>query len=148
MVTLKEIDRSNLPDCLRLELGAGQEKFVSPPVRSLAWAYVYRDQCRPFGVFDAERMVGYLLLLYDDGEKTYNLLHMMIDRTQQGRGFGREALRLVIEAARKRPFGPSDTLLLTCDPANAAARSLYRSIGFEPTGRADGGEEELALRLV
>ena len=34
----------------RLKLANGQERFVSHPIRSLAQAYVYRNQCQPFAV--------------------------------------------------------------------------------------------------
>lgn len=33
-----------------LKLANGQERFVSHPIRSLAQAYVYRNQCQPFAV--------------------------------------------------------------------------------------------------
>ena len=48
-ITLRPIDESNFIDCFNLQLGDGQDKFVSHPIRSLAQAYVYRDQCQPFG---------------------------------------------------------------------------------------------------
>ena len=34
----------------KLKLANGQERFVSHPIRSLAQAYVYRNQCQPFAV--------------------------------------------------------------------------------------------------
>ena len=61
-IALRQIDESNFLDCFALELAAGQEKFVSSPIRSLAQAYVYRNQCTPFGVFAGGRMVGYVML--------------------------------------------------------------------------------------
>ena len=48
-ITLKRIDESNFIDCFNLKLAMGQEKYVSNPVRSLAQAYVYYNQCVPFG---------------------------------------------------------------------------------------------------
>jgi diamine N-acetyltransferase len=48
-ITLKPIDENNFTDVFNLELANGQEIFVSHPVRSLAQAYVYRNQCQPFG---------------------------------------------------------------------------------------------------
>ena len=49
MVELKVIAEDNFIDAFNLKLASGQERFVSHPVRSLAQAYVYRDQCQPFG---------------------------------------------------------------------------------------------------
>lgn len=50
-ITLKKIDETNYLSAFGLKLRAGQERFVSHPVRSLAQAYVYYHQCTPFGIF-------------------------------------------------------------------------------------------------
>ena len=146
-VVLKKIDESNYLECFRLELGPGQERFVSNPVRSLAQAYVYYHQCTPFGVFDGARMVGYVMVIYDYDEQTYNIWHMMIDRREQGRGYGRAAMERALEYIRRKPFGDSDRVLLTCSPENKPAMKLYRSMGFAETGRRDEDEIELALTI-
>ncbi len=49
MVELRKITEDNFIDAFNLKLGQGQELFVSHPIRSLAQAYVYREQCQPFG---------------------------------------------------------------------------------------------------
>lgn len=146
-ITLKQIDETNYLDAFRLKLAPGQERFVSQPIRSLAQAYVYRNQCTPFGVYCGDKLAGYLMVLYDDEEKTYNLWHMMIDEARQHRGYGRKALERAVAYAGTKPFGPSDTLLLTCDPENGSAWALYRSLGFSETGRSDGDERELMLPI-
>ena len=45
MTELRAITEDNFLDAFRLRLAPGQERFVSHPVRSLAQAYVYREQC-------------------------------------------------------------------------------------------------------
>lgn len=47
MIKLTQIDETNFLECFALRLDNGQERFVSSPIRSLAQAYVYRDQCMP-----------------------------------------------------------------------------------------------------
>ena len=54
MVELKAITEDNFIDAFHLRLARGQEEFVSHPIRSLAQAYVYREQCQPFG--DSDRV--------------------------------------------------------------------------------------------
>ncbi len=49
MTELRPITEENFIDTFNLKLAPGQEDFVSHPVRSLAQAYVYRDQCQPSG---------------------------------------------------------------------------------------------------
>ena len=40
MISLKAINEENFVDAFNLKLAKGQEEYVSPPVRSLAQAYV------------------------------------------------------------------------------------------------------------
>ena len=101
-VSLRQIDEGNFLDCFALKLAEGQERFVSSPVRSLAQAYVYRRCCTPFGVYAGETMVGYVMVIYDSDENTYNLWHLMIDRRFQGRGYGRAMLDFVCAQYRGR----------------------------------------------
>ena len=55
ITALKAITEDNFIDAFNLKLAPGQEAFVSHTVRSLAQAYVYRDQCRPFGIYAESR---------------------------------------------------------------------------------------------
>lgn len=146
MVNLRPITSENYLEAFRLSLAPGQKRFVSDPVRSLAQAYVWRNQCQPFGIYAGETMVGYLLVIYDDEENTYNIWHLMVDQSRQRKGYGRAALRAAAEYIRTKPFGDSRTVLLTCSPENPAF-SLYEELGYCPTGRVDGDEIELALTL-
>ena len=147
-VTLRAIDESNFIACFHLELAPGQEEFVSHPIRSLAQAYVYRDQCQPFGVYDSEKLVGYVMVIYDYDEACYNIWHLMIDKDHQGNGYGKAAMQRVLEYIRTKPFGPSDTVLITCNPENIPVVRLYSSLGFRQTGRSDEDEVELGLTLT
>ncbi|MGM9618275.1 MAG: GNAT family N-acetyltransferase [Oscillospiraceae bacterium] len=146
-VCLKPIGEDNFLDAFHLKLGEGQEAYVSHPIRSLAQAYVYRTQCQPFGIYADESMVGYVMVIYDYDIPEYDIWHMMIDAAQQGKGYGRAALQLVLDYIRQKPFGASNRVALTCNKDNAAALALYRSMGFALTGNQDDDEVELALTL-
>ena len=146
-IHLQPIDQTNFLPCFQLELAQGQDAFVSHPIRSLAQAYVYREQCVPFGSYADETMVGYVLVLYDYDEAAYNIWHMMIDRRHQGRGYGRQAMEQVLAYIAQKPFGPSNQVLLTCNPDNTVAYKLYQRLGFTETGRRDDDEVELGYQL-
>lgn len=147
MIELRPITEDNFIDAFNLRLAPGQERFVSHPIRSLAQAYVYRDQCQPFGICAEGRMVGYVMVIYDYDVPEYDIWHMMIDESMQGRGFGGEALDRVIEYIKAKPFGTSDRVALTCNRDNAAARRLYEKKGFSATGVEDGDEIEMVLNV-
>ena len=147
-VTLKCITEDNFLEAFRLKLRKDQEEFVSHPIRSLAQAYVYRNQCQPFGIYQDEEMVGYVMVIYDYDVPEYDIWHMMIDRAHQGRGYGKKALERCLEYIRTKPFGDSNRVALTCHEGNSAALGLYASLGFLPTGQRDDEEIELALELT
>ena len=147
MTELRPITEENFIEAFNLTLAPGQERFVSHPIRSLAQAYVYRDQCQPFGIYAADRMVGYVMVIYDYDVPEYDIWHMMIDEGAQGHGYGREALNRVIEYIKAKPFGDSGRVALTCNKDNAVARKLYEDRGFAPTGNEDEDEIELVMTV-
>ncbi len=147
MVELRTITENNFLDAFALRLAPGQERFVSHPIRSLAQAYVYRDQCQPFGIYAEGKMVGYVMVIYDFDVPEYDIWHMMIDASGQGKGYGKAALRLVMDYIKTKPFGSSDRVALTCNKDNSAALELYRKMGFEETGVEDEDEIELSMSI-
>lgn len=147
MINLKVINEDNFLDAFQLKLADGQERYVSNPIRSLAQAYVYRKQCQPFGIYDGDEMVGYVMVIYDYAIPEYDIWHMMIDASRQGRGYGSAALRLVLEYIKTKPFGDSNRVTLTCNKDNQAALKVYHKAGFVETGEGDEEEIELSQRL-
>ena len=146
-VTLKCITEDNFLDAFYLKLRKDQEEFVSHPIRSLAQAYVYRNQCQPFGIYQDEEMVGYVMVIYDYDVPEYDIWHMMIDEARQGRGYGKEALKRVLEYIGTKPFGESNRVGLTCNQQNIPGLRLYRSLGFQETGNVDEDEIEMVKIL-
>ena len=147
MVELRKISEDNFIDAFNLKLAPGQEEFVSHPVRSLAQAYVYREQCQPFGIYAEGKMIGYVMVIYDYDIPEYDIWHMMIDETMQGRGYGNAALQKVLDYIKTKPFGDFSRVALTCNKSNTAARRLYEKKGFAATGVEDGDEIKLVLTI-
>lgn len=147
MIHLRKITEGNFIDAFHLKLAQGQERFVSHPIRSLAQAYVYREQCQPFGIYEGDAMVGYVMVIYDYDIPEYDIWHMMIDESKQGRGYGRLALGQVLDYIKAKPFGDSNRVTLTCNRDNIQALHLYKSKGFKETGAVDEDEIELSLMM-
>ena len=147
MINLRGITEENFLDAFNLKLAPGQERFVSHPIRSLAQAYVYREQCQPWGIYEGDAMVGYVMVIYDYDIPEYDIWHMMIDASSQKRGYGSAALDRVLDYIKTKPFGPSNRVTLTCNRDNIHALNLYKSRGFAETGSADEDEIELSLML-
>ena len=147
MISLRKISEENFIDAFNLKLTPGQERFVSHPIRSLAQAYVYREQCQPFGIYEGDAMVGYVMVIYDYDVPEYDIWHMMIDASNQKRGYGTAALDRVLDYIKTKPFGASNRVTLTCNKDNIHALNLYKSKGFTETGSADDDEIELSLMM-
>lgn len=147
MIHLRKITEENFIDAFHLKLAPGQERFVSHPIRSLAQAYVYREQCQPFGIYKDDTMVGYVMVIYDYDIPEYDIWHMMIAQSHQGRGYGKSALDCVLAYIKTKPFGASDRVTLTCNKDNIQALNLYKSRGFAETGAVDGDEIELSRMM-
>ena len=80
----------------------------------------------------------------DDGE--YFLWRMMIDERHQGRGYGSEAMQLLIE--RVKDSGNPRLIILTHLKSNAAAGRFYESVGFSYTvNELNGGDLEMSRRF-
>ncbi len=145
-IVLKKVDESNFIECFNLKLANGQDKFVSHPIRSLAQAYVYHSQCTPFAICRENDVVGYVMVIYDYDEETYNIWHMMIDEKYQGKGYGTKAVELCLEYIRSKPFGESNDVILTCNMDNSHAIYVYEKLGFKDTGLRD--DDEIIMKLV
>lgn len=143
---LKKIEESNFIECFNLRFGEGQDKFVSHPIRSLAQAYVYYNQCTPFGIYSNDTMVGYVMVIYDYDEEIYNIWHMMIDEKYQGKGYGSIAIGLCIDYIKSKPFGTSNNIILSCNIDNSIAIHIYEKLGFKDTGDRD--DDEIIMELV
>lgn len=143
---LKRIDESNFVECFNLKLGKDQDKFVSHPIRSLAQAYVYYNQCTPFGIYKDNVMVGYVMVIYDYDEEMYNIWHMMIDEKYQNNGYGTKALELCLEYIKSKPFGKSNDVVLTCSIENNHGIHIYNKLGFKEIDKCE--DDEIMMKLV
>ena len=124
-ISLLKIGEDNFIKAFNLKLCDGQEQYVSHPIRSLAQAYVYYNQCTPFGIYLSDVMIGYVMGIFDYDEETYNIWHMMIDKEFQGKEYGTKALKCVLDYISKNPFGIHDLGLLSCTLINKAVYNLY-----------------------
>jgi diamine N-acetyltransferase len=75
----------------------------------------------------------------------YYLWRFMIDAQFQGKGIGREALRLLVQHVRTRPH--AQQLLLSHSKGDGNPGPFYRKLGFTYTGNTIDGELEMSLDL-
>ena len=142
---LREITGENYQQVLDLSTGAGQEKFVTANLYSLAHAWVFQKTARPYALYEGEEPVGFIMFDWRPEKKWVEIWRLMIDYRHQGKGYGRRAMKLALEKIRRA--GVFDRVQLYYIPGNEKARALYRSLGFGETGITLDGEIQMELIL-
>ena len=135
MVELRVINEDNYEECLNLSASVDSKDFVDPVAWSLAEAWVFYADSRPFAIYADDVMVGYVLMYV--GEENPQIINFMIDSRFQRRGYGTAAARLCIEYLCKE-YNASK-ISLPIEPENIVAQRLWSRVGFEMTdGMEDG----------
>ena len=160
MLRMERVNGKNVWDILRLQVAEDQKNFVAENSRSIIEAYTVitaNGHAFPFGLYDGDVPVGFLMISYDKDDYwddapavasgNYFLWRLMIDQRYQGKGYGREAVKLALDFVRTKPCGDADFWWVSYEPENSIARELYRSFGFVETGEMDGEESIAVLRL-
>ena len=91
---------------------------MSPATPRASWRRTW-----PFGIYDDDTPVGFLMIGYGADEEWidapayaregYTLWRLMIDRAYQGCGYGRAAIGLALDFIRTFPFGRAETCYLS-----------------------------------
>lgn len=160
MIHLERVNGDTIWDILKLTVADHQKNFVAGNDVSIIEAYIAitsNGYAFPFGIFEDDTPVGFLMIGYDKDEYwrdapaiadgNYNLWRLMIDKAHQNKGYGRQAVELALRFIRTFPCGKADFCWLSYEPENTVAKSLYASFGFVETGDKDGEEQIAVLKL-
>lgn len=137
MVKLSDVNEQNWLDVISLSVTEEQKKFLASPIGILARGYVYRScNARVYGICDGEQVIGVALVRNMDEEPAcYELQQFMIDRRFQNKGYGTEALGLILSVlSKERKYSRVEVCVNMND---AAALWVYKKVGFEDTGYID-----------
>ncbi len=146
--SVRPVDADNLEAVLKLQVAAGQRRFVATAERSLAQV-AYEPAGRALALIDGDEAVG-MMLLYDarlDKDKPAQQLvvwRLLVDAGHQRRGLGRLAMQWVIEEARRLAL-PEVGLSHVDEPGHAGP--FYEGLGFSYTGEVDDDELKMIFRL-
>lgn len=144
MIEIKLVDESSYQAVLDLKISEADERarFVSPNVRSLADAWLYRENGDV--IYWNELVVGFLLLEIDKDEAEYFIWRIMIGQQYQGRGYGRKALEVLIKEAQMDRV--CSHIVADYVVGNEKMKHLLTSLGFQETGFIEENNE-VAMRL-
>ncbi|MBA8879040.1 GNAT family N-acetyltransferase [Phyllobacterium myrsinacearum] len=120
-----------------LELAPDQLSFVADNSDSLEEAVVDKD-ARPRAIMTDDRVVGFLMYEAPEDDDEARIYRFMIDRKYQGKGYGKAALRKVLEEISA--LGHIRHVSICYAPENEGARHLYHAAGFIEEGLDEDGE--------
>ncbi|GKV57237.1 spermidine acetyltransferase [Sporosarcina sp. NCCP-2222] len=141
MLHLKPITKDNWIDAISLRVREDQVKFVASNAVSLAQLN-FLDDFHAKGIYADDEMVGFTLFGIDEEDHEYWMYRMMIDHKHQGKGYGKQAVQLVIEDIRSMKEERHQLINLSYEPENEVAKRLYGQLGFnEVEGFLVDGEQ-------
>ena len=145
MITLNEITKDNLRDCLKLDAGDGKKDFVA---NSFAIAWLSRNSAKPLIINNNEETIGFVLLVVDESDENLGVCYLsrfMIDKDYQRKGYGRSAMKIVCDYARHSLECKS--IRLSYSPKNIAAKCFYEDFGLSVSEEMNNDEIVMTLWL-
>ena len=138
IIRLEPINDSNRDAVLALSVREDQP-FVAENDYSLNEAEETNNEnpgtARPFAIYADGRLVGFCMFAFDpeveDPDDRYWLWRFMIDKDEQGKGYGQAALQEIIRYFKKNG---ADRLFLSTSSENEMGLHIYHKAGFRETG--------------
>ena len=151
IIKLESVNDNNREAVLALSVREDQP-FVEPNDVSLRQADEANAEqpgiARPFAIYADEKLVGFCMFAFDpeeeDEDDRYWLWRFMIDKNEQGKGYGQAVLQEIIRYFKENG---ADRLFLSTEPENELGLHIYHKAGFRETGMIDGGEAVLMRML-
>lgn len=151
-VILRPVTAENWEALIKLKLRDGQNHFVASNLYSIAESqFGYEDEGHwdfyPFGAYVDNEPVGFVMYSFNFGHSRFQafIMRLMVDEKYQGKGYGREIMKLVLDVFRANERIKSAGI--SYEPENEVARKLYASLGFVEPGELIEGETLALLNL-
>ena len=150
-IRLEAINEKNREAVLTLSVREDQP-FVATNEVSLRQAAEtnaeHPGSARPFAIYADDRLVGFCMFAFApearDPEDRYWLWRFMIDKSEQGKGYGQAALSEIIRYFKENG---ADRLYLSTEPENERGLHIYHKAGFRETGIISE-DEAVLMRML
>lgn len=146
MIEFKKITEENFDTIVKMKPPADAEDFMISAAECLAQAWLYQDDgIHPFAICADGEPVGFMRVCTAPGNRNLSLWGLLFPEEHINKGYGGEALRLLIRLARES--GEFDAIGLCCHPDNRRAMHVYEREGFRPNGNITAGRIDMSLQL-
>jgi len=130
MLHLRPITKDNWVNAIFLKVRDDQKNFVADNAVSLAQLN-FLENFYAKGIYLDDVMIGFALYGIDEDDQQYWIYRMMIDEKYQGKGYGKQAIQLIIDDIKSMKEDHHTTISLSYEPENKLAKYLYNKMGFK-----------------
>lgn len=106
------------------------------------------EKARPFFIEINNKIIGFTMFAFDEEIENptyrYWLWQFMIDKNEQGKGYGLLALEAIIDYFKNQSV---EYVTLSTKPENKNAIHLYKKAGFKETGEWNNEEVIFQLKI-
>ncbi|WP_442597778.1 GNAT family N-acetyltransferase [Neobacillus sp. D3-1R] len=134
---LRHVTEDNFFDIINLKSELKQEKeyklfesMVGSNAFFIAFASVKGWINR--AIYDGDTLIGFATHGFDKEHNRYEMVSMMLGHKFQGKGYGKPALRAILDDMIHEY--DCKEIYLSVIPENESAIRVYTALGFEPTG--------------
>ena len=123
------------------------EDFVASNALSIVQS-VYEDGWVIKAIEHEDKLIGFTMFGWNEEDELYELCRIMIDFHYQNKGYGTQAIKMVLDEMKER-FGCREIYIST-DPENVAGIHVYEKLGFVPeeSSNQDEDDDEQWFKIV
>lgn len=140
---LRTINEDNFQQCCRLKASVESENFVDSVTYSLAEAWIFYKDTKPFVIYNDNEMIGFVSMYV--GERNYQIVNFLIDDVFRQKGLGTKAAKVCIRYLQKEYN--ADRVSVPVDLENIAAQKFWEKMGFIFSDNIEDGYVFMRLYL-
>ncbi len=148
IIQIHPVTRDNWEQALEISLHENQKHLVPSITERLAYAYIkpWDEAFDPYVLQIEGKIIGFFYISYTpESTDNYWIGGFQIDKTSQGQGMGKRALRAIIDfITYKHPL--CQIISLTVERGNHIAQHLYTSMSFVSENLTNS-DDEIIYRL-
>ena len=141
-VAIRPVNSDNWREVIKLEVTESQREFVAEPSHYLLLCS-YGGLWQPLAIYLGEQVIGFLMWAVDNEDGSCWLGGILIDKSHQRKGYGRQAIKSAITILSDEHG--YQNFALSYSPENPA-KVLYHALGFIETDEWEG--DEIVARLA
>lgn len=144
MIKLRTINEDNYKECLSLKASVENEDFIDSVAYSLAEAWVFYKDTKPFAIYENDKIIGFVSMYV--GEENYQIINFLIDDDFQKKGLGTKAAKACISFLQNEYN--AGKISVPVETRHAVAQEFWGKLGFDFSDNVEDGYVFMRLNLL